>query len=209
MIVGPEEWEREAAAVRDMRRRDQDEVSLSRLRRGAARGAPVSAALSWAASERLPRHLVRRGAARTASASRCGWRAGCTAAATTAAWCSWTCATAPGIVQVVFNPETAPEAHARSHELRSEWVISVRGEVVRRSEETVNRDMPTGEVEVRATRRRGARARPRRPPFPLDEETAVDEALRLRYRYLDLRREPMQRALELRHRRHAGDPRLT
>ena len=104
-----------------------------------------------------------------------------------------------GIVQVVFNPETAPEAHARSHELRSEWVISVRGEVVPRSEETVNRDMPTGEIEVRADRTRGARARPSTPPFPIDEDTPVDEALRLRYRYLDLRREPMQRALELRH----------
>ena len=55
-----------------------------------------------------------------------------------------------GLLQVVFNPETAPEAHARSHELRSEWVISVRGEVVRRSEETINREMATGEVEVRA-----------------------------------------------------------
>ena len=103
-----------------------------------------------------------------------------------------------GILQVVFNPEAAPEAHRRSHELRSEWVISVRGEVVRRSEETINRDMPTGEVEVRAADY-DVLAGAETPPFPLDEETQVDEALRLRYRYLDLRREPMQRALELRH----------
>ena len=104
-----------------------------------------------------------------------------------------------GIVQVVFNPETAPEAHASSHDLRSEWVISVRGEVVPRSEETVNRDMPTGEVEVRVTEL-SVLAHAETPAFPIDEDTAVDEALRLRHRYLDLRREPMQRALELRHR---------
>ena len=78
-------------------------------------------------------------------------------------------------------------------------MISVRGEVVRRSEETVNRDMATGEVEVRVGRATRCSASAETPPFPIDEETPVDEALRLRYRYLDLRREPMQRALELRH----------
>jgi len=103
-----------------------------------------------------------------------------------------------GLVQVVFNPEAAPEAHARSHELRSEWVISVRGEVVPRSPETVNPDMPTGAVEVRATEI-DVLARADTPAFPVDEETQVDEALRLRHRYLDLRREPMQRHLVLRH----------
>jgi aspartyl-tRNA synthetase len=103
-----------------------------------------------------------------------------------------------GILQVVFSPETAPEAHARSHELRSEWVISVHGEVVRRSEETVNREMATGEVELRADGYE-VLAEAETPAFPIDEETQVDEALRLRHRHLDLRREPMQRAMELRH----------
>jgi aspartyl-tRNA synthetase len=103
-----------------------------------------------------------------------------------------------GILQVVFNPESATDAHARSHELRSEWVVSVGGEVVRRSPETVNRDMPTGEVELRVSGFE-VLAAAETPAFPLDEEAAVDEALRLRHRYLDLRREPMQRALELRH----------
>ena len=103
-----------------------------------------------------------------------------------------------GLLQVVFNPESAPEAHARSHELRSEWVISVVGEVVRRSPETVNQDMPTGEVELRASDFE-VLAAAETPAFPVDEEIAVDEALRLRHRYLDLRRESMQRALELRH----------
>ncbi len=103
-----------------------------------------------------------------------------------------------GLVQVVFNPETAPDAHARSHELRSEWVISVHGEVVRRSEDTVNRDMATGEVEIRAAGY-DVLGSAETPPFPIDEDTPVDEALRLRYRYLDLRRASMQHALELRH----------
>src|SRR5205807_4660852 len=53
-----------------------------------------------------------------------------------------------GIVQVVFNPQEAPEAHSRSHQLRSEWVVSTAGEVVPRSDDTINRDLPTGEVEI-------------------------------------------------------------
>jgi aspartyl-tRNA synthetase len=103
-----------------------------------------------------------------------------------------------GLLQVVFNPERAPDAHARSHELRSEWVISVRGEVVRRSDETVNPDMATGEVEVRVADYE-VLGSAETPPFPIDEDTPVDEALRLRYRYLDLRRDGMQHALALRH----------
>jgi aspartyl-tRNA synthetase len=103
-----------------------------------------------------------------------------------------------GIVQVVFNPQDAPEAHARSHQLRSEWVVSAAGEVVPRSEDTVNRDLPTGAVEIRVTDV-DVLGEAETPPFPLEEESEVDEALRLRYRYLDLRREPMQRQLALRH----------
>jgi aspartyl-tRNA synthetase len=103
-----------------------------------------------------------------------------------------------GIVQVVFNPQDAPAAHARSHELRSEWVVSAAGEVVPRSEETINRDLPTGGVEIRVSDV-DVLGEAETPPFPLDEESDVDEALRLRYRYLDLRREPMQRQLALRH----------
>ena len=103
-----------------------------------------------------------------------------------------------GIVQVVFNPQDAPTAHARSHELRSEWVVSAAGEVVPRSEETINRDLPTGGVEIRVSDI-DVLGEAETPPFPLEEESDVDEALRLRYRYLDLRREPMQRHLALRH----------
>jgi aspartyl-tRNA synthetase len=103
-----------------------------------------------------------------------------------------------GLVQAVFNPEHAPDAHTAAHRLRSEWVVSVEGEVVRRSEETVNPSLPTGEVEIRVDRLT-VLAEAETPPFPLDEDVPVDEALRLRYRYLDLRREPMQEALALRH----------
>jgi aspartyl-tRNA synthetase len=103
-----------------------------------------------------------------------------------------------GLVQVVFNPDHAPDAHAAAHGLRSEWVISVRGEVVRRSEETINPGLPTGEIEVRADDV-AVLAESLTPPFPIDEEAPIDEGLRLRHRYIDLRREAMQRALELRH----------
>ena len=90
-----------------------------------------------------------------------------------------------GLVQVVFNPEHAPGAHADAHSLRSEWVISVRGKVLRRTEETINPGLPTGEVEVLVDELT-VLAESLTPPFPLDEDEPVDEALRLRHRYLDL-----------------------
>jgi aspartyl-tRNA synthetase len=104
-----------------------------------------------------------------------------------------------GLLQIVFNPQEAPEAHELAHELRPEWVVSVSGEVVPRSTETVNRDLPTGEVELRVTDVE-VLGESLTPPFPLDEETQVEESLRLKYRYLDLRREPMYEALAMRHR---------
>jgi aspartyl-tRNA synthetase len=103
-----------------------------------------------------------------------------------------------GLVQAVFNPEQAADAHAEAHRLRAEWVLSVQGEVVHRSDETVNPGLPTGEVEIRVTTL-AVLAESLTPPFPLDEEEPVDEGLRLRHRYLDLRRESMQKSLELRH----------
>jgi aspartyl-tRNA synthetase len=103
-----------------------------------------------------------------------------------------------GLVQVVFSPDDSDEAHSRAHDLRSEWVISVTGRVARRSPETVNADLPTGEIEVRAEAL-DVLAESLTPPFPVDEDVQVEEALRLRHRYLDLRREAMQRSLALRH----------
>jgi len=102
------------------------------------------------------------------------------------------------IVQVVFKPEISPASHERAGELRSEYVILVRGLVQRRSDDTVNPKMVTGEVEVDVHELRILnRATP--PPFPIEEETDADESTRLRHRIHDLRRAPMQRALKLRH----------
>jgi len=104
-----------------------------------------------------------------------------------------------GLVQVVANPETAPEAHRALAEARPEWVLRVTGEVRRRPEGMENPGLATGEVEVSAAQVEVLNPA-RTPPFPINEETDVEEMLRLRYRYLDLRRDGMRRGLELRHR---------
>jgi aspartyl-tRNA synthetase len=103
-----------------------------------------------------------------------------------------------GLVQVVFKPDSSPECHDRAGQLRSEYVILVRGIVQRRSPDTVNPNLPTGEVEVIVHEVRLLnRATP--PPFAIEDEIDVDEATRMRFRIHDLRRAPLQRALRLRH----------
>ncbi len=104
-----------------------------------------------------------------------------------------------GIVQVVFNPERAPEAHQTAEKLRNEWVVQVVGQVGRRPTGTENPGLPTGEVEVLA-QHIVVLNESRTPPFYINEETEVDELLRLKYRYLDLRRQRMRDFLILRHR---------
>ena len=103
-----------------------------------------------------------------------------------------------GIVQLVFHPETASDAHEQAHRLRSEDVLTATGSVVRREPENVNPNLATGEIELTVTELE-ILADAETPPFPLDEDTAVDETLRLKHRPLDLRRAPMLEALELRH----------
>ena len=103
-----------------------------------------------------------------------------------------------GIVQLVFHPEAAGDAHAAAHRLRAEDVLSAAGTVTRRAPENVNPALATGEIEL-AVDALEILADAQTPPFPLDEEIAVDENLRLRHRALDLRRAPMQAALALRH----------
>jgi aspartyl-tRNA synthetase len=103
-----------------------------------------------------------------------------------------------GILQLVFHPETAPDAHALAQRLRSEYVISVAGEIVRREEGNVNPRLPTGEIEL-SVEQADTLADSETPPFPLEEDGQVDEALRLRHRMLDLRREGMRDAITLRH----------
>jgi aspartyl-tRNA synthetase len=103
-----------------------------------------------------------------------------------------------GLVQVKFDP-AHQAAHATGGELRLETVVRVRGIVQRRPAGTENRELATGEVEVEADAVQMLnRAQP--PPFAVNEDSAVDEQLRLRYRYLDLRRQRMARNLQLRHR---------
>ncbi|HWS47959.1 MAG TPA: aspartate--tRNA ligase [Acidimicrobiia bacterium] len=100
-----------------------------------------------------------------------------------------------GLVQVVVDPAAAGLEAA--HRLRGEWVVRVIGDVQARPDGTVNDDLPTGAIEVVA-RELEVLSEAEPPPFPLDERTDVDEVLRLRHRYLDLRRVPMQRNLRLR-----------
>ena len=106
-----------------------------------------------------------------------------------------------GITQVVFNSQDAPEAHTKAKELRGEFVIAVRGEVVSRAENTRNPRIATGDIEVHA-RELHMLNDARTPPFQLDAsgEALAAEDLRLKYRYLDLRRPQLQANLRLRHR---------
>ena len=105
-----------------------------------------------------------------------------------------------GLVQLVFNPQTAGGAHELAHELRSEDVVSAFGEVVRRDPETVNPELPTGEFEIRVTEGE-VLADAETPPFEIESFSGeVGEEMRMRYRYLDLRRDRMREAIELRHR---------
>jgi len=105
-----------------------------------------------------------------------------------------------GICQVVLRPEESVSAHTSAGEVRSEFVLAVRGRVARRGAENVNPGLATGEVEVVAAEMEILN-RSDVPPFPLDDpEITASEDLRLKYRYLDLRRRPLLDALTLRHR---------
>jgi len=104
-----------------------------------------------------------------------------------------------GAVQVVFNPNRAPDAHAAATDLRAEYVVRVKGLVGRRPAGSENPRMATGEVEVTASELEVITVA-KTPPFPIDDEAQAEESIRLKYRYLDLRRPRMQRVLELRHR---------
>jgi len=104
-----------------------------------------------------------------------------------------------GVVQVVFNPSEAPEAYQVADEVRTEYVLYVKGIVRARPPGMENPNLPTGEVEVLATEAEILNPA-RTPPFYIDREEEVDEALRLRYRYLDLRRQRMKENIIFRHR---------
>jgi aspartyl-tRNA synthetase len=103
-----------------------------------------------------------------------------------------------GLLQLVFRPEEAPEAHAAAGKLRAEDVITAEGQLVPREEGTVNPELPTGEVELVVSDLEQL-ADSETPPFQIDEDEPVGEELRLRYRYLDLRKERMRDNVILRH----------
>lgn len=103
-----------------------------------------------------------------------------------------------GIMQVVFDEQACtPQVFGKAERLRTEYVVAVAGPIVPRDEETVNRSLPTGTIEVKATDLRILNES-KTPPFFVDDEQVVDN-LRLRYRYIDLRRPEMQRNLMLKH----------
>ena len=105
-----------------------------------------------------------------------------------------------GITQVVIDATEAPDAHAIASRVRSEFVVTAAGEVARRLPGTENSKLPTGEIELRASAI-DILSEAKTPPFYINEPDApVDESVRLAYRYLDIRREPMQRRLLLRSR---------
>ena len=102
-----------------------------------------------------------------------------------------------GIMQAVFDPETAADAHARAGDLRSEFVVGVRGTLRRRSAEAINPKMATGEVEL-VVRELEVLNVSKPVPFAIDDNASLTENVRLRYRFLDLRRPVMQRNLRVR-----------
>ncbi|WP_102274451.1 aspartate--tRNA ligase [Cytobacillus massiliigabonensis] len=103
-----------------------------------------------------------------------------------------------GIVQVVFNPETSPEALESAERVRNEFVLDIEGVVVAREEGTVNSNLKTGHIEIKAEKITILNEA-KTPPFMLDDKTGVSEDVRLKYRYLDLRRPVMFETLKMRH----------
>lgn len=103
-----------------------------------------------------------------------------------------------GLVQVVVSPEVSPEAFEVADRCRSEYVISVRGSVVKRSDENINPNMATGEIEIIVNQIELINAA-KTPPFSVSDNSDVDEKIRLKYRYIDLRRQQMQRTFITRH----------
>ena len=103
-----------------------------------------------------------------------------------------------GIMQIVFNPETSQETHEKAKNLRSEWVISVTGTVNRRIEGAENNEISTGDYEM-IVESMDVLSKSKTPPFEISDNKEVSEEIRLKYRFLDLRRESMQNKLNLRH----------
>ena len=104
-----------------------------------------------------------------------------------------------GLLQVVFNPEYSEAAHELAGSLRSEWVVQITGKIVRRLPGAENPELPTGTVELSATKI-VVLNKSLTPPFEVSDDIDVDDNTRLKYRFIDLRRPKMQAMLKLRHR---------
>ena len=103
-----------------------------------------------------------------------------------------------GITQVVFNPEVDENVHQKAHEIRSEYVLCVRGRVEKRPEGMTNPNLATGEIEILVSELRILNAA-KTPPFMIEDEVEVSETLRLKFRHLDLRRPQLQQNIIRRH----------
>ncbi|MGY6212442.1 aspartate--tRNA ligase [Cytobacillus firmus] len=103
-----------------------------------------------------------------------------------------------GIVQVVFNPKVSPEALAAAEKIRNEFVLDIEGEVIAREEGTINENLKTGRIEIKAEKVTIINEA-KTPPFVIDDKTDVSEDVRLKYRYLDLRRPVMFDTFKMRH----------
>lgn len=103
-----------------------------------------------------------------------------------------------GIVQIVFNPEVSKDALELADKVRNEYVLSVQGKVVARDEETINKNISTGKIEVIVSHVEIIN-KAKNPPFMIENHTDVSEDVRLKYRYLDLRRPEMFETLKMRH----------
>ena len=104
-----------------------------------------------------------------------------------------------GIVQVVFNPQNSKEMFTKAESIRSEFVLAITGKVAKRAPETINPKLATGEIEIMVKELR-ILSKAETPPVQIEEDSDVNETVRLKYRYVDLRRPDMQRNLILRHR---------
>ena len=101
-----------------------------------------------------------------------------------------------GITQLVFDPEKNAEAHKKAHDLRSEYCVKVTGIVNKRPEGTINPKIATGEVEIEVQKME-ILSEADTPPFEVKDDVTVSEDVRLKYRYLDLRRPVMQKKLSM------------
>ena len=178
---------------------DRDRGTAAR-QRSASRAVPTSRRRSTSSStgspdERLARPVCRRRPCPITSGKSSPWRAGSRADETTAVSSSSTSATTRASSSSSSTPSARPRRRRSPHDIRSEFVVRAQGEVVRRAPDAVNPNIPTGEVELQVDELEiVSRSEPL--PFQIDDE-GVEEPIRLRYRYLDLRRDRMQRNLRL------------